>query len=178
MPEENQMTSGETFLHILDFIVYKWGTNGLNIYNKQNTINFNTIYKEQLYPLEDYIKALEDLQDIFKDENIPYKIGLHRGKNLTIGKGMGRNPLETLDKVISVWDKFNNFGDVKIKKHNENKLSIIISNYKSNPLYCDRMRGFFEGIVSGGSQDKCDVSETSCISSGCDTCEFIIEIKK
>ena len=178
MTPEQQMTSGGTFLHIMNYIIFKFGTNGMNTFNKKNTLNFNNIFQEQLYPLEDYIKVLSDLQDIFNDDNIAYKIGWHRGKTMMLGKGLGRTPEETLEKVVSAWDKFNNFGAVSTKRIGENKISIILSDFQSDPIYCQRMCGFFGGIISGGDADKCRVSETQCMCSGGASCEFLIELKK
>jgi hypothetical protein len=170
-----QKISGINFIHLEDFIKRKWGTNGLEIYREKNGLNYDRIYEERLYPFEEYIQCIKTVQELFDDEAAPYQIGWHRANNLLLTKGIEDIDMEILEKVVSAWPKFNNFGDVSINKESENKILITISEYKSDPLYCERTRGFFAGLVDRASGNGFEVKEVKCVCHGSDHCEYVIE---
>jgi len=177
MSINEQKTRGINFTHIREFIGYKWGQDGLDIYNKHGNFKFDNIYEDKLYPFEDYVGALSNVQDIFKDDKFAYNLGWHRGRNLLLVNNSLDNRLNILDKVASSWKKFNNFGEVSIKKHDETSVSVVISNYDSHPLYCERMRGFFAGLVCGDLKGSCNVKEKNCVCDGKTDCEFLIQLE-
>lgn len=170
------MISGINFLHLEDFIKRKWGTNGLEIFKQQNNNNGGKIFEEKLYPFEDYIVALKKVKEIFNDEDAPYQIGWHRASNLLLTKGIEQYGIEILEKVVSAWPKFNNFGEVSIEKHSETKIRIIIKEYVSDPIYCERTRGFFAGLLNSVSNDNFDIKEVKCICNGSNFCEYEINL--
>ncbi|UCG70974.1 MAG: 4-vinyl reductase [Thermoplasmata archaeon] len=175
MSSKSQKIAGENFIHVKDFIRYKWGSDGLESYNNQSKIDFENIYEEKLYPFDDYINVLKTVQEVFNDDSLAYKIGWHRARNLLLTRGKGRVGLEIVDKVASAWPRFNNFGDIKVNKQDENSISVLISNYNSHELYCERTLGFFNGLVYGIENKKCSVKEVKCMRDGAKACEFKIE---
>ncbi len=178
MTVEGQMVAGKNFLHIEDFIKHKWGTEGLDSFKSRSDIGNDKIFEEKLYPFEDYIEYLESVQNVFEDKTSAYQIGLHRARNLLLAKGIGNYGLEILDKVAIAWPKFNNFGKVDVEHITKTKVSVVLSNYDSHPLYCERMRGFFTGLVSGVMKDTCYVQEVNCVCNGNKVCEYSIELQK
>jgi predicted hydrocarbon binding protein len=177
MTKSEQKTSGINFIHIREFIGYKWGQDGLDIYNKHGNFKFDDIYEEKLYPFEDYVDILSNVQEIFEDEQFAFKLGWHRGRNILLGINSLDDRLNILSKVMSSWKKFNNFGEVSIKKHDKSSVSVVISNYDSHPIYCERMRGFFSGLICGDLKGSCSVKEKKCVCKGKTDCEFVIEIE-
>lgn len=177
MSIEKQMVAGKNLLQVQEFIQYKWGTDGLELFEKESQFKFDGVLEEKLYPFNDYIDMLDNAQKIFRDDTIAYNIGWHRARNLLLAKGTKKYGLEILDKVASAWTRFNNFGKLTVKKHDDSKFSVFMSNYQSHPLYCERMCGFFTGLVSSLSNQSCKVKEVNCINSGSESCEFLIEIK-
>jgi hypothetical protein len=169
------MISGINFIHLEDFIKRKWGTNGLDIYREKNGLRYDKIYEEKLYPFEEYIKCIKTVQDLFDDKSAPYQVGWHRANNLLLTKGIDELDFEILEKVVAAWPKFNNFGQVTITKDSDGKITIEISEYESDPLYCERNRGFFAGLVDRVSSNGFEVRETKCVCNGCKSCEFVIE---
>jgi predicted hydrocarbon binding protein len=178
MSSKNQMISGENFFHIEDFVKYKWGTEGLRSYKEQIELRVDKIYNEKLYPFEDYVECLRIVQNLFKSEALAYEIGWHRARHLLLVRGIDSQGIKVLEKVASSWNRFNNFGKVAVEKHDDNKISVFISDYNSNPLYCERMRGFFSGLVCSDKKKNCNVNEVSCVRKGDKACEFLIEIEK
>ena len=120
---------------------------------------------------------LNHVKEMYKDESIAYKIGFHRAKTILITKGIKDHGYEILEDVSTAWHRFNNFGKVSVKKHDEGKVSIMFSGYESHPLYCERTRGFLAGLVSGGPK-SCSVKEINCVLEGKKACEFVIEKKE
>jgi predicted hydrocarbon binding protein len=172
--KNEQMIIGENFLHVKDFIRYRWGTDGLDSYNRDCRVGFDGILQEKLYPFEDYIDVLERVQEVFEDETLAYKIGWHRARNLLLTKGKGKIGLEIIDKVATAWAKFNNFGDIDVSRLRDNRVIISISNYHSHELYCARTLGFFNGLVFGVKENGFTVVETKCVRDGHDSCVFSI----
>ncbi len=178
MTAKDQKLAGKNFIHVEDFIRHKWGTDGLESFKGQDSYKYDQIFEEKLYPFEDYVEILQNIQTTFQDETAAYQIGLHRARNLLLAKGSGKSGLEILDKVAFAWPKFNNFGEVKIEKHNDDKVSVILSDYESHPLYCERMRGFFTGVVSGALKSTCYVNEVTCVCKGNEVCEHLIDFNR
>jgi predicted hydrocarbon binding protein len=174
---EKQMVAGKNLIQVQEFIQYKWGTDGLELFEKESQFRFDGVLEEKLYPFKDYIDMLDNAQKIFSDDTIAYNIGWHRARNLLLAKGTKQYGLEILDKVASAWTRFNNFGELTVKKHDDGKFSVFMTNFQSHPLYCERMRGFFTGLVSSLKNQSCAVKEVNCINDGSDACEFLIEVK-
>jgi hypothetical protein len=177
MAVEDQKIVGENFLEIQHYIRHKRGNVGLRSFQNQSSFNFDEILKGKFYPFEDYTSLLKHVKDMYKDESIAYKIGFHRAKTILITKGIKDHGYDILDDVTTVWHRFNNFGEVSVKKHEEGKYSVMFSGYESHPLYCERTRGFLTGLVSSGSE-HCSVKEVSCVLDGKKACEFVIEKKE
>ncbi|MCK5560955.1 MAG: hypothetical protein KAJ51_10195 [Thermoplasmata archaeon] len=55
---------------------------------------------------------------------------------------------------------------------------MILSDYESQPLYCERMRGFFTGVVSGALKSTCYVNEVTCVCKGNEVCEHLIDFNR
>lgn len=174
---EKQLVSGRNLLHIRDFIKHKWGKEGLENFQRETKINFDMIMAERFYPFRDYVEYMEYVKNIFGDEKAAYKIGCHRARNLLLAKGIDKKGLELLKKVAVAWNKFNTFGEISIIEKNHNKFAVVLSEYESHPLYCERTRGFFSGLIKCVLNDTCSVKEVKCVQQGHDSCEFVIEIK-
>jgi predicted hydrocarbon binding protein len=174
----NQKISGKNLLHVKDFIKHRWGKEGLEFFETKTKIDFDIILEDKFYPFNDYIKALENVSEIFNDEKVAFKIGCHRARNLILTKGQPKQQLMILKKIATAWDKFNTFGEIEIVEHTPKKFSVVLSNYEGHPLYCDRTRGFFTGLIKCVLTDSCSVKEVKCVQDGHDVCEFLIEIKK
>jgi predicted hydrocarbon binding protein len=175
MKLEDQQINGENFLHLEDFIKYKWGTNGLETYKKESPLKFESVMKDKLYPLKDYILSLEIIQSLFENDNLAFEIGWHRARNLLLAKGKNKQGIELLSKVVIAWNKFNNFGDLTIINSNENEMTLKMSNYTSHELYCLRMQGFFSGIVCMDKNHLEAINKVKCVNNGDDSCEFLIK---
>ncbi len=178
MLAKEQMIIGDIILHMEEFIKHKWGNRGLESYKEQGNFSFEKITKDRLYPLKDYIDLLKNVQQIFNDDTIAFEIGRHRARHLLLTKGIRTQGFEVLDKVASSWYRFNSFGEISINKHDMRKVSVFISNYESDPLYCERTRGFFTGLICGVKETPCTVKEVKCVCDGQKACEFIIEVDK
>ena len=175
MVNMTQMISGINFIHLEDFIKRKWGTNGLDIYKEKCKLKDEKIYEEKLYPFEIYIECLQIIKDLFEDSAAPFQVGWHRAKNLLLAKGLEEYGLEIFEKIANAWPKFNNFGEVTVSKDSADQLKITITNYESHPLYCERTRGFFAGLLDNATKNGFEVKEVKCICNGSNKCEYIIE---
>ena len=171
-----QTISGENFIELREFVQYKWGSDGLDEYTKE--IDLDDIQEMRTYPFSAYIDSIQKLLEMFGDEAVAYEIGFYKGKR--IGKSISdiRDRVETLLRIESSWNDDNNFGEVITAKRTEDRTSVIIWRYESHPLYCERMRGFFHGLVSGGRKESCSVDEIRCVCKGGEACEFLITINK
>ncbi len=174
MAMEDQKIVGENFLEIQHYIRHKRGNVGLRTFQRHCSVNFDEILKGKFYPFEEYTALLNHVKEMYKDESAAYKIGYHRAKTLLLTKGIKDRGYEVLDKVTTAWHRFNRFGEVSVKRHDEGKVSVLVSGYESHPLYCERTRGFLTGLVSAGSV-PCSVKEVGCVLDGEDVCEFLIE---
>jgi len=172
---EDQMLNGENILHIEEFVKYKWGTEGLEDYRRESPFKFKDILKDKKYPLTTYILTLEILKSHFNNDNIAFEIGWHRARNMQLVKGKDKSGVEHLKKISTAWNKFNNFAELTITTINENKYSLKMSNYKSHPLYCERMLGFFSGLVCPDKKHLDAINKVKCVNDGDEFCEYIIK---
>ena len=176
MADKEQLIIGENFLHLEDYIRFKWGNEGLALYKKKNRFLIKNIYTEKYYLFSDYVESLKLIEELFNDERASFDIGWHRAKNLLLAKGTSATGLEVITKVASAWNKFNNFGSVFVKKNNDGTTSVFIKDYQSSPLYCERMRGFLAGLAGIEKTRREKVRKVNCVCDGNDACEFVIAI--
>lgn len=176
MSTGEQQINGMNFLQVQDFIKHKWGSDGWDTFNRDHQSSCMVFFEERMYPFDAYIDLLSTTIEHFGDQEIPFKIGWHRAKHLLLVKGQKRDGMQVLSRVAAAWHKFNTFGKVDVGKPNENTIVIRISDYFSNPLYCQRMMGFFAALSSGGKKEKCTISEESCVCRGDDACVFHVKM--
>lgn len=176
MSLKDQKIVGENFTHLEEFVRYKWGQDGLDQFRKVQKENIANFYSEKFYPLEEYIELLEAMQEIFDDENLAFNIGWHRARNLVLAKGRQAQGLEVLQKIVTAWRKFVNFGRISVEQLPDETFSVVISDYFSHPLYCERMRGFFAGLVGDNRMDQRNINKISCVCQGDDRCEYNLRV--
>lgn len=169
------MVNGKVFIQVEEFIKHKRGQDGLDKFLAEAEFFPSRILEEKEYPFEDYVKALNSVVKVFNDDQIPYKIGWSRAKTLLLAKGRKNYDLEILEKVAAAWGKFNNFGDVSIRHNETGSTSVLIANYESDPIYCLRMQGFFQGLCDIVEKDMCKVTELKCVNNGDEYCEFLVK---
>ena len=176
MADKEQLIIGENFLHLEEYVRYKWGIEGLELYRSKNRFLIKNILTEKYYLFSDYVESLRLIEDLFKDERASFDIGWHRAKHLLLAKGSSATGLEVITKVASAWNKFNNFGTVFVKENDDGTASVFVRDYMSAPQYCERMRGFLTGLagIEKTNQDK--VKKVNCVCDGNDSCEFVIAI--
>lgn len=169
------MIIGKNFLHVIDYIKHKRGTQGIIALKERSPINLDEILEGKFYPFTDYVKLLRCAGEISEDESIAYKIGWHRARTLLLAKGLKNYGLEILEKIASAWDGFNNFGRVSTKLHDDGGVSLMISDYGSHPAYCERTKGFIAGLMGGSVLKSITIKEVNCVCHGKKTCEFLIK---
>ncbi len=174
MVVEDQLVNGINFLDVKDCIKRKWGTDGLDRFCRSSGFSFDGMNEERDYSFNQYINLIEDLKEEFNDEDIAYKIGYHRSKNLQLVKGMKRTRKEMLEAITKAWPRFNNFASLDLVVHEEDRFSIVMTKYETHPLFCDRMRGFFAGIANYGKMGEFKVEEVKCMNQGHGYCEHFI----
>jgi hypothetical protein len=114
MTDEEQMISGKNLLQVEDFIKHKWGSDGWEGFFKNQRFDPDSIYEERMYPFEEYIGLMEKVQQEFSEDDIPFKIGWYRARNLLLAKGKRMDGMQILSRVVLAWRKFNNFGRVDV----------------------------------------------------------------
>jgi hypothetical protein len=169
------MIIGKNFLHVIDYVKHKRGTQGVLSLKEKYHLNIDEIMEGKFYPFEDYVNLLKCAGEVSEDDSIAYKIGWHRARTLLLAKGLKNYGLEILDRVASAWDGFNNFGRVIIKPHEDEGVSLVISNYGSHPIYCERTRGFIAGLMGSSDMKTVTIKEVNCVCHGMKACEFVIK---
>ncbi|UCE37724.1 MAG: 4-vinyl reductase [Thermoplasmata archaeon] len=174
---EQLRISGDNLTHALEFIRRKKGIEGLNWIVSETGKTIEDIYPEKMYPFEMYIDLLEVINSNFEhnDPNIIFRIGFDRAKTLEFFEYHKKktDPITIFNMMQSNWSRFNDFGKIEIKKESESSATIYICDYPANPLYCKRMEGFLEGIISAvcGRNDAF-VEEVKCRGKGDKFCKF------
>jgi len=171
--DEEQLISGKNLVQIMDFIKHKWGSDGWERFARNQRFDPDLIYEERMYPFEDYIELLEKVQKEFHEEDIPFKVGWFRARHLLLVKGKKMDGMQLLTRVALAWRKFNSFGNIKVIQGDDRSLTITMSDLRSHPLYCQRMKGFFGALTSDGKMDRCDITEEKCVCRGDDICQFV-----
>jgi predicted hydrocarbon binding protein len=145
-------TSGDNLIHALEFIKKKKGSDGLEGVVSETGQNIDDIYPDMMYPFQMYIDILEIIQKRFNhtDSDVILKLGHDRARSLSFFEFMKNksDPVTIFRIVEEHWERFNNFGKLTVKEDGDLSLNIYLCDYPSNPLYCQRMKGFIEGIVS------------------------------
>ena len=176
MTEQKQIT-GDNIIHALDFFKQKKGTEGLNELDAEVEFDIKNVYEERWYPIENYIQLLEkfDKKFEYKEYSISFRIGFDRSRRIgLLNNNNGKiNPKLALGKVQENWWRYNNFGSVELKEIDENHLNIYICENINHALYCERMRGFFAGVLREiCNQEEPKVKKTKCVSNGEKYCKF------
>jgi predicted hydrocarbon binding protein len=119
-----------------------------------------------MYPLEMYINLLQVIQKKFNesDSNVISRLGFDRAKNLTFFEYLKdkSDPVTIFKMIEKNWTSFNSFGKIEVREE-ESGANIYLCDFDSHPLYCKRMQGFLEGIISAICNMKDGkVSEEAC----------------
>lgn len=176
MTIKDQKVLGENFLQIEDYVKHKRGSDGLDTLKEGCSYDFDDVLAGKFYPFEDYVDLLSSVKDIMKDDSFAYNIGHHRARTLLLTKGIKNYGFDILTKLTSAWRGFNNFGEISVKQHGPRKVTLIIRNYESHPLFCERMRGFFTGLMADSNMESCTIKEIHCVCKGHKVCEYLFEI--
>lgn len=174
---DQPMISGDNLIHAMDYVKRKKGEEGLNWIETDVGSKLNEIFPEKMYPFEKYTDLLEIIKGNFNDgdSNIISRIGYDRAKTLSFFEYYKKktDPITIFDMMQKHWEKFNDFASLNIKKNGNSNVAIYICEYNPHPLYCERMVGFLEGIITAVCFRKdAKVNETTCISNGEDYCKF------
>ena len=177
------LISGDNLLHVLDFIKRKKGLEGLNWIVHDLGSDMKDIYPDKMYPFEMYIQLLEAVHTNFEysDSKIISRIGFDRAKTLSIFESHKKkaDPITIFNIMKKHWLRFNEFGHIEVRKSGEFSASFYLCDYPVNPLFCKRMCGFLEGIISAVCNLKgAKVEEVKCISRGDKFCKFETSWKK
>jgi predicted hydrocarbon binding protein len=151
--------------------------------------------KEKGVPLEiDNIKAAEWVSDWksslmiaackevlgWRDEDV-YEMGMYTPKASFLIKTVMQYivSVDILFKNASIyWSKQQDFGDLKVVDYSkEEKYAVIrIYDYKTHPLNCVYLRGYFKGLISFAVRsNNITIEETKCTHKGDDYDEFLIK---
>jgi predicted hydrocarbon binding protein len=175
--------SGDNLLHALDYVKRKKGADGLMGVVSETGQAQEDIFPDKMYPLRRYIELLEIIQRKFQhtDSNVIYRLGFDRAKNLSIFEYYKKKsePITIFKLIEKNWSRFNDFGNFQIREKNDNMVSVYLCDFPTNPLYCQRMKGFFKAIISAICQMKdAKVEEEKCQSRNEDYCKFNIQWTK
>jgi hypothetical protein len=176
MPKQMQIT-GENIIHAIEFYKRKRGTDGLVELSGELDFDVNNIFEERWYPIEMYTKLLENFDNKFDytDYSVSFRIGFDRSRRIGLLNNGGGNidPRKMFKKIKENWWRFNNFGKVEYRELAENHVNIYLCESIEHPLYCERMRGFFAGILREVCRQKEPrIKKTNCLSCGDKYCKF------
>jgi signal transduction histidine kinase len=143
------------------------------IFEENNWVSFDT-----------YIKAMNYIKEVFKDENIGFKIGLYSFANL---KNFGMvalivKALSTPDMVFKrlagIANKSVKFGQYRVLEFSKNRLLLEFKNKEGYPFHqinCDYRIGLFSGIPQIYGLQPAKYKQIKCQGNGDDACvyEFI-----
>jgi hypothetical protein len=174
---EQAKVMGENIIHAVNFLRRKKGANGVTEVAKQVDFDMTNIFLERWYPVDNYIKLLEILDKKFdyKDYSASFRIGFDRSRQIGLlnDGGINPEPKAAFGKVQESWWRFNNFGKIELKDVDEKHIDIYICDNIDNTFFCERMRGFFAGILREVcKKDEPKVKKTKCTSSGEKYCKF------
>ena len=138
------------------------------------------IYPDKMYPLKMYIELLEIIHRKFEhtDSNVIYRLGFDRAKNLSFFEFYKKkaDPITLFKLVEKNWSRFNDFGRLEMREENESMATIFLCDFPANPLYCIRMKGFLEAIITAVCQMKgAKVEEETCQLQNKKYCKFNVQ---
>jgi predicted hydrocarbon binding protein len=177
MEEHEIRTSGDNLIHALEFIKKKKGSDGLEGVVSETGQDIDDIYPDMMYPFRMYLDLLEIIQRRFNssDGNVISKLGYDRAKNLSAFEYVKNksDPISLFKLMEKNWMRFNNFGKLIVKEKSKSSLLLYLCEYPSNPLYCQRMKGFIEGMITAvcGMQNVI-VEEEKCLTRNSKYCKF------
>jgi hypothetical protein len=161
------LISGDNLIHAMDYVKRKKGTDGLDGVIYEAKENLDEIYPDKMYPLAMYIELLEIIQRKFmhSDTNVIYRLGFDRAKGLTFFEYFKNksDPITLFKLIEKNWKRFNAFGKLEVREEGEASAVIYLCDFQSNPLYCQRMRGFLEGIITA----ICDMKDGTVVEEQC-----------
>lgn len=168
---------GGTILHTFNYVKRKKGREGLEQVVAQLDYKPSDIYPERWYPIEKHLKLLEivDRDFDYKDYPVCSRIGFNRAKEMGFLKGSGKKiePIVIFEKVRDKWSRFSDFGRIELRNVDEGQVDIYLCKCPSHPLYCQRMEGFFMGIlVEVCGVKNPEVKQVKCASDGDKHCVF------
>jgi predicted hydrocarbon binding protein len=172
--------SGDNLLHALDYVKRKKGSDGLLGVVNETGKGEDDIFPDMMYPLKMYIELLEIIQRKFQhtDANVIYRLGYDRAKHLSFFEYYKKKaePLSMFKLIEKNWSRFNDFGKFEIREENESMASVYLCKFPANPLYCQRMKGFLEAIISDICQMKgAKVEEETCQAQNGKYCKFNVQ---
>lgn len=175
--EKTMRIQGDTILHSFRYIKRKKGRKGLEHVAAQLDYKPSDIFPERWYPIEKHLKLLEvvDRDFDYKDYSVCSRIGYNRVKEMGFLKG-SRKPIEPMavfEKVRDRWSRFSDFGRIELRNVDNGQVDIYLCKCPSHPLYCQRMGGFFMGILVEVSKvNVANMKEVKCASDGDEYCMF------
>ncbi len=175
--------SGDNLLHALDYVKRKKGSDGLIGVVKETGQGEEDIFPDKMYPLRMYIELLEIIQRKFEhtDSNVIYRLGFDRAKNLSFFEYYKKKaePVTMFKLIEKNWSRFNDFGKFQVKEENETMATIYLCDFPANPLYCKRMMGFLEAIITDVCKLKDGkVEEETCQVHNKKYCKFNVQWTK
>ena len=174
---EQRKIVGDNIKHAINFFKRKKGINGLSELSSEIDYDIKNIYDERWYPIEMYTQLLEIFEKKFdyNDYSVSFRIGFDRSKQIGLLKNDNKkvDPKLAFAKVQKNWWRFINFGRLELREIDDNHLNIYICDNINNSLYCERLRGFFAGIL----REVCNmagpkVKKVKCNSNGNKYCKF------
>jgi hypothetical protein len=177
------LISGDNLLHALDYVKRKKGSDGLEGVVHETGQGENDIYPDKMYPLKMYIELLEIIQRKFEhtDSNVIYRLGFDRAKHLSFFEYYKKkaNPITMYKLMEKNWARFNDFGRLEVRQEGEGLASIFICDFPTSPLYCQRMKGFLEAIITAVCHMKGGkVEEETCQIRNGKYCKFNVQWSK
>jgi predicted hydrocarbon binding protein len=169
--------SGDNLLHALDYVKRKKGSDGLEGVVHETGKGEEEIFPDMMYPLKMYIELLEIIQRKFEhtDSNVIYRLGYDRAKHLSFFEYYKKkaDPLTLYKMIEKNWTRFNDFGKFEVREEGEGQVSIYICDFTTDPLYCQRMKGFLEAIITAICDRKGGkVEEEMCQAQNGKYCKF------
>jgi hypothetical protein len=168
---------GDTILHSFKYVKRKKGRKGLEQVISQLGYKPSDIYPERWYPIEKHLKLLEiiDRNFDYKDFPVCSRIGFNRAKDMGVLRGAGKKtePMVVFEKVRDRWGRFSDFGKIELRNIDKGQVDIYLCKCPHHPLYCQRMEGFFTGILLAVCKLKeAEVKQVKCASDGDKYCKF------
>jgi predicted hydrocarbon binding protein len=161
------LISGDNLIHAMDYVKRKKGTDGLDGVIYEAKENLDEIYPDKMYPLAMYIELLEIIQRKFmhSDTKVIYRLGFDRAKGLTFFEYFKNksDPITLFKMIEKNWRRFNAFGKLEVREEEKASAVIYLCDFQSNPLYCQRMKGFLEGIITA----ICDMKNGTVVEEQC-----------